>query len=102
MMEVGMGKIVKMLKTNMKEVWLILMTHGGMKVSDDDDVFEEDYCVDRAGSSTMPQTDEGVEGDGEDGYDGTKVKVGVRVRVFWVMVIVILRVIVGVGHLALA
>jgi hypothetical protein len=50
------------------------------KVSDDNDAFEEDYCVDRASSSTMPQTDESVEGDGKDGdrdgYDGTKVEGG--------------------------
>lgn len=50
------------------------------KISDDDDVFEEDYLVDSAGPSTMPETDEGVEGDGEDGDgdgdDGTEVEGG--------------------------
>jgi hypothetical protein len=39
------------------------------KISDDDDVFEEDYLVDSAGPSIMPETDEVAEGDGDDGTE---------------------------------
>jgi len=51
------------------------------KISDDDNVFEEDYLVDSADPSTMLETDEGVEGDGDgdkDGDDGTEVEGGVE------------------------